>query len=200
MFLIDDTNVLLRARVNKMLSQAARSTLDRRSRNQSLAWNLNRIHSDLLSATQFFYRLYVMMRAAERISTTAASWNATADRARGSAARRSARVRRDEQHIKNTRVVIVLSVFLAFLAAALLIGGRAFIGPMLRSAADARQSSRIGEVVFTMPDGAFCRHLSFDNKTAEISESTIDRCPEARPRGMGKESASSSKGFAWGAN
>jgi hypothetical protein len=126
----------------------------------------------------------------------AAAWNGTPDRSRGPV-RRSARVRRDEQQAKNTRVAIVLSLFLVFLAAALLIGGRAVIDPMLRAAAEARQSKRMGEVVFTMPDGAFCRHLSFDNKTAEISESTLDRCPEARPRS--KESASAKKGFAWGA-
>jgi hypothetical protein len=140
---------------------------------------------------------YHCMRAAERASTTVASWT-PADRGSRVAVRRSARVRRDEQHAKNTRVVIVLSLFLAFLAAALLIGGRAFIDPMLRAAVEARQTNRTGEVVFTMPDGAFCRHLSFDNKTAEVTESTIDRCPEARPRV--KEPASSKKGFAWGAN
>jgi hypothetical protein len=139
---------------------------------------------------------YAGMRAAERANTTVASWT-PADRGRV-AVRRSTRVRRDEQHAKNARVVIVLSLFLAFLAAALLIGGRAFIDPMLRAAAEARRTNRMGEVVFTMPDGAFCRHLSFDNKTAEITESAVDRCPEARPRV--RESAGSKKGFAWGAN
>ena len=144
---------------------------------------------------------YPAMRVAERASTMATLWNWTPDRSRGGAAeRRSARLRRDEQHAKNTRVAIILSLFLAFLAAALLIGGRAFIDPMLRAAAEARQSKRMGEVVFTMPDGAFCRHLSFDNKTAEVSESTIDRCPEARPRSKDKEAVTAKKGFAWGAN
>ncbi len=96
------------------------------------------------------------------------------------------------------RLVIILSLFLAFLAAALLIGGRAFIEPMLRAAAEARQGNRIGAIVFTMPDGAFCRHLSFDNKTADITESTVDRCPEARPRLNGP--VTFTKSFAWGAN
>jgi hypothetical protein len=112
--------------------------------------------------------------------------------------RRSARVRQDEQSAKKARVAIILALFLAFLAAALLIGGRAFIDPMLRMAAHEREANRVGEVVFTMPDGAFCRHLSFDNHTAEINESAIDRCPEARPR-RGRESADDKKGFAWGA-
>ena len=106
------------------------------------------------------------MRAVERASTAASG--TPADRG-PVAARRSARVRRDEQQAKNTRVGIILSLFLAFLAAALLIGGRAFIDPMLRAAAEARQT-----------------------------ESTLDRCPEARPRLKG--SVGSNKGFAWGAN
>jgi hypothetical protein len=139
---------------------------------------------------------YAGMRATERASTTAASWT-PADRGRV-AVRRSVRVRRDEQHAKNTRVAVILSLFLAFLAAALLIGGRAFIDPMLRAAAAARQTSQTGEIVFTMPDGAFCRLLLFDNKTAEITESAVDRCPEARPRVKGSMGAK--KGFAWGAN
>ena len=32
------------------------------------------------------------------------------------------------------------------------------------------------------PDGTFCRHLAFDNKPAELTESTVLQCPEARPR------------------
>jgi hypothetical protein len=141
---------------------------------------------------------YPVMPAAERAGRIATSGNGTPDRSRGVSSRRSARVRRDEQHAKNARVAIILSVFLAFLATALLLGGRTFIDQMLRAAAEARQPKRMGEVVFTMPDGAFCRHLSFDNSTAEVSESAIDRCPEARPRSLGKESTSAQKGFAWG--
>jgi hypothetical protein len=139
------------------------------------------------------------MRPGQRASTTTATWSAAADRLRGRVAvRRSALVRRDERHAKNMRLAIILSLFVAFLAAAVLIGGRAFIEPMLRAAAEARQGNRIGAVVFTMPDGAFCRHLSFDNKTADITESTVDRCPEARPRLNGP--VTSTKSFAWGAN
>jgi hypothetical protein len=142
---------------------------------------------------------YPAMPAAERAGPMATSSNGTPDRSRGASLRRSARVRRDEQHAKNARVAIILSVFLGFLATALLLGGRTFIDQMLRAAAEARQPKRMGEVVFTMPDGAFCRHLSFDNSTAEISESAIDRCPEARPRSLAKESLDAKKSFAWGA-
>jgi hypothetical protein len=138
------------------------------------------------------------MRAVQRTSTTDASWSGAPDRPDGGGTVRSARARRDERHTKSARLIIVLTLFAAFLAPALLIGGRAIIEPMLRAANEARQANRIGDVVFTMPDGAFCRHLSFNNKTAEVSESTVDRCPEARPRG--KEAITPQKGFAWGAN
>jgi hypothetical protein len=136
------------------------------------------------------------MRAAERANATVASLR-PADQRRV-AVRRSARVLRDEKHLKNARVAIVLSLFFAFLAAALLVAGRALIDPMLRAAAEAHQAKRMGEVVFTMPDGELCRHLSFNNKTAEVTETALDRCPQARPRE--KASAGVAKGFAWGAN
>ncbi len=110
---------------------------------------------------------------------------------------RAARARRDERHAKTRRIVIVLLLFLGPLAAALLIGGHAIVDPVLRAAADAREANRVGDIVFTMPDGAFCRHLSFDNQTAELTESAAAECPEAKPRGRGP--VRSSGGFAWGA-
>jgi hypothetical protein len=83
-----------------------------------------------------------------------------------------------------------------FLAGALFVGCRKIVGPILRdAAAQTTEAHRRGDIVFTMPDGAFCRHLAFDNKTAELRESTVVQCQEARPRG----SARPPRGFAWGA-
>ena len=80
--------------------------------------------------------------------------------------------------------------------AAVLIGGRSIIGPMLeRAMAQPGDTYRKGSIVFTMPDGTFCRHLAYDNKTAELTESTVRQCPEARPR----EAAHPPTGFAWAA-
>ncbi len=138
------------------------------------------------------------MRASKRAGREVALSNARADRAsRRPVPRSTGRVRRDEQQAKVSRLAVVLSLFLVLLAAAALVGGRAVIDPMLGAAAEAREANRVGDIVFTMPDGAVCRHLSFDNTTAEISESSAARCPEARPRGG--EPARSAKGFAWGA-
>lgn len=106
---------------------------------------------------------------------------------------RSRQRRRQELQTKNTRLAIVLSLFLALLAAALLIGGRVVIDPLLQRAATNREAYRIGEIVLTMPDGKFCRHLSFDNKTAELTEGVIKQCVAER----GREAAMN--GFSWGA-
>jgi hypothetical protein len=96
---------------------------------------------------------------------------------------RSLRSRRHELRAKTARLVVVLSLFLMLITAAVFIGGRSVIGPMLEKAiARAGDTHRKGAIVFTMPDGTFCRHLAFDNKTAELTESTVLQCPEARPR------------------
>jgi hypothetical protein len=110
---------------------------------------------------------------------------------------RSLRSRRHELRAKTARLVVVLSLFLMLITAAVFIGGRSVIGPMLEKAmARAGDTHRKGAIVFTMPDGTFCRHLAFDNKTAELTESTVLQCPEARPR----EAAHPPSGFAWGAH
>jgi hypothetical protein len=94
------------------------------------------------------------------------------------------------------RLGVVLSLFLVLIVAAVLIGGRSIIGPMLQAMAQPSDSYRKGSVVFTMPDGTFCRHLAYDNKTAALTESAVVQCPEARPR----EAAHPTSGFAWGSH
>jgi len=55
----------------------------------------------------------------------------------------------------------------------LLPGGHAAIEPLLQSAEQTRATMGAGAVVYAMPDAIFCRHVSFDNVTAEISEGGI---------------------------
>jgi hypothetical protein len=109
--------------------------------------------------------------------------------------RRAARVRRDEQQAKTTRVAVVMALFLVLLAAALLTGGRAVLDPMLHAAAEVREANRVSKIVFRMPDGAFCRHLSFDNKTAELTGGAVEHCARIDPR----DPARPTNGFTWGA-
>ena len=101
--------------------------------------------------------------------------------------------RRNEQRAKSTRLAVVCSLFLVLVAAALLVGGHAVIDPLLQSAAAARESRRVGDIVYSMPDRTFCRHLSFDNATAELSEGVVEECP----RDLATKRARPPTGFAW---
>ena len=100
---------------------------------------------------------------------------------------------RPQQQRERSSVVIVSSLFLVLLAAALLIGGRAAIDPLLQSAATARQEKGIGEVRFTMPDGIYCRHMSFDNATAAVREGSLEKCG----RDLAEENESDGGRFMW---
>jgi hypothetical protein len=93
------------------------------------------------------------------------------------------------------RAVIASSVFIVLLSAALLVGGHAAIDPFLHPAltADARGSS---DVVVTMPDGKFCRHMSFDNTTGSMVEGTISQCTVDIARAK-RPAVSQERGFAW---
>ena len=84
-------------------------------------------------------------------------------------------------------------LFLVLFTAALLIGGHAAIDPILQSAVDARETKGTGDVVVTMPDGIFCRHMSFDNVTAEIIEGGIERCA----KDIAGNRPHTGRGFAW---
>jgi hypothetical protein len=147
-----------------------------------------------LSAIQRVLSFYTGMSAAEKVSRDAGAWFVEADHVSVTAlARRRSRARMDEERAKSGRVVVVSSLFLVLFTAALLIGGHAAIDPLLQSAVDARETKGTGDVVVTMPDGIFCRHMSFDNVTAEIVQGGIERCTKDiagnRPR--------TGRGFAW---
>ena len=133
------------------------------------------------------------MRAAQQAGTEAVAWVAAADHA-SARARRAARAHRDDQWAKSARLAVVLSLFLALLATALLVGGRVLIDPMLRAAAEARGANRVGAIVYAMPDGIFCRHLSFDNVTAELTEGAVEKCSGE----LLSEKARRGSNFAWG--
>jgi hypothetical protein len=79
------------------------------------------------------------------------------------------------------RVAIVLALFVALLAAALLVG-HAMTDPVLRTVFAARDGQRVGEVVYSIPNGSFCRRLPFDNETAALSEGAVEPCPANLPK------------------
>ena|SRR5271155_3571839 len=155
----------------------------------ALAKNFTKIEEAALLAAQWLSCFMARFGAAEGTGMAAALWNAGVR----SVPRSNVRVRRDERNAKISRLAVVLALFLVLLAGALLVTCRAVIDSMLRGAT---RSAR-GDITFTLPDGAFCRHLSFNNATTELMESTATPCPEAKPRG--RESDRPSNHFAWGA-
>jgi hypothetical protein len=103
------------------------------------------------------------------------------------------RARLDERRTNSVGIVIITSLFFVLFAAAILVGGHAAIGPLFRYAVAAREAKGIGDVVYSMPDGVFCRHMSLNNATGEVMEGEIERCPSP----IGARTLSASK-FEWG--
>lgn len=135
------------------------------------------------------------MSVSDQAGPDAGAWFVEADHVSVTAlARRRWRARLYDERAKSARVIIVSSLFLAFIALALMMGGHAAIAPFLQSAMQARDTHESGDIVVKMRDGIYCRHMSFDNVTAEVNEGAIQRCDEdvfrARPRPP-------SRGFAW---
>lgn len=138
------------------------------------------------------------MRVVKRTSAEATTWFADVNPAPAkSPAKKAAQARLSDDGATSTRAVIASSVFIVLLAAGLLLGGRAAIDPFLRSGTDTDARGN-GDVVVTMPDGKFCRHMSFDNATASMVEGTIEPCKTDISRDSGSAAPAPPGGFAWG--
>jgi hypothetical protein len=136
------------------------------------------------------------MRAPQGPSTDPGAWFIEANRvSMASLTKRPSRARFGDAQASG-RVAIVSSLFLIMFAAALLIGGRAAIGPLLQSAADSGELNSAAAVVYTMPDGIYCRHVSFDNVTAQETDGGIERCNSDVSGGRSR----SSRAFSWRTN
>lgn len=136
------------------------------------------------------------MGDSQRAAMEAAALSAPVHAGGGKAARRLSRQRRGDAQVKTSSVALVLSLFLVLIGAALLMGGHTVLDPLLRAAAQKRELHRMGDIVMSSPDGKLCRHLSFDNKTAEITEGAVEHCAMELPR----VKAPPARGFSWGAH
>lgn len=112
------------------------------------------------------------MGAGEPASMDAGLRAAAANRA----AVRPTRARPGERRTKSVRVTIVLALFVALVAAAAIVG-RAVIAPLLRTLLAERDGRQVGAVVYSLPDGSFCRRLAFDNDAATLTRGAIEQCP-----------------------
>jgi hypothetical protein len=138
---------------------------------------------------------YGAMHATKGASLRAPSWFAAPDQDGAKARpRRPARPRRARDGQTSVRAIIASSAFLVLFSATLMVGGHAAIDPLLRSAMAARETRELGDIVVAMSDGKFCRHMSFDNATAEIVEGKVGPCPDNVTKGQFRTYRS----FAWG--
>jgi hypothetical protein len=109
------------------------------------------------------------------------------------AASPSARARRDRERANSLGIVITSTLLFVLFSAALLVGGQAAFQPLFHHGIAAGDARSVGDVVEAMPDGVFCRHMSFDNATSEVVEGPIERCKTD----IGGRALSPSK-FEWG--
>lgn len=124
-------------------------------------------------------------------------WYVEADRAAADSGRHvHLRSRRDEDRAHSLGLIVTTTLLFVLFAAAIMFGGHAAIAPLLNRASAARDANGKGDIVYTMPDGVFCRHLSFDNVTGEVTEGAIEPCQDSMDAAAG---GSSSK-FKWGAH
>jgi hypothetical protein len=125
------------------------------------------------------------------------SWFSMPDRVRAPIrSTRLLRTRQDEERVRSGRIAIVSSLFLALVAAALVVGGHAVIDPLLQTAFETREVNGSGDVVYAMPDGIFCRRMSVDNRTGEVSGGGVERCPSGIARDHPRVAAP--RNFDWG--
>jgi hypothetical protein len=151
-----------------------------------------------LKSRMFLYRrlngfiVYGGMNGNQDAGMDAGSLVAASAGAVGIGSRRTV-ARLEERRAKSKRLVIVSSLFVAFIATAMLAGGRAMVDP-LKAAVAVQEARGSGDIVYTMPDGVYCRHMSFDNTTATVVEGGVERCRTDIVRGRSRVS----RGFAWG--
>ena len=105
------------------------------------------------------------------------------------------RARRDEGRVNSLALIVTASLLFVLVISALLVGRHGVIGPLLSHGNSAAEGNSIGDIVYAMPDGVFCRHMSFDNVTGVVRESGMERCTELSRR----PDPSTSTAFKWNA-
>jgi hypothetical protein len=111
----------------------------------------------------------------------------------------SSRRSRELRHARETRTKI-WRVSLVTIFFVVVLGGNLFVGAVLMlkafraQAGETAASTAFGRVTYPMLDGVFCRHVLFDNATAQAKEDKVSRCDEDRAR----ERLGRSTTFNWG--
>jgi hypothetical protein len=95
------------------------------------------------------------------------------------------RRRHDEERANSLAVAVTTALLFVLIAGAFMFGGQAAIAPLFSGQTAAPEPNRTGAIVYTMPDGVFCRRMAFDNATAEVTSVAVERCPGAVSAGGG---------------
>ena len=90
-----------------------------------------------------------------------------------------ARHRHDDDRVNSLAIAVTTALLFVLIAGAFMFGGQAAIAPLVGREAAAREANRTGAIVYAMPDGVFCRRMTFDNATAEVTSVAVERCPGA---------------------
>lgn len=161
--------------------------------------NFESIRNCFLSGEARFLAFDAAMTTGQEASVETIDWYVEVDHGRYDApAREPLRLRRREEAANSLGLIITTSLLFVLLAAAVTFGGHAAISPLLSqvvAARDAKGSPFTGSIVFTMPDGVFCRYMSFDNTNGEVAGAAIRQCPDQIAEGA----AANASGFKWDA-
>jgi len=94
--------------------------------------------------------------------------------------------------LPSARFAIAFSLFLALLAAALLVGDHVVFDTLQFAVAPQdEEQTHVGQIFYSLPDKAFCRHMSFDNATSQLVAGNVAPCPR-------DSSGRHQTEFAWG--
>ncbi len=110
------------------------------------------------------------------------------------AASRALPRRHAEERAHSLALAVATALLFVLVAGAVMFGGHAALSPLLHHGAAVGEAEGTGDVVYAMPDGVFCRHMAFDNATAEVTRAAVEPCP-ASIAGAGAPSAGK---FDWG--
>jgi hypothetical protein len=77
------------------------------------------------------------------------------------------------------RPLLVFSIFVLLLSTSSFTVPHMFAQPPQTDATRTIEASRLGAVVYQLPNGFFCRFTSFDNESGELSPGTTNPCGNA---------------------
>jgi hypothetical protein len=163
--------------------------------NRDYGPNFESIRKNFFIVTESFLSFDSAMSAGKNAATDSVQWYVQADRAARRLGHGVHAADLDERRANSLALIITTSLLFVLLASALLVGGHAIISPLMRAPAVNGFANR-GDIVYTMPDGMFCQHMTFDNTTGRITAGGMDHCDSDLGGGRG----SLSTGFKWGAH